>query len=277
MNHNTNTNRQYGSGNKKPLQNGNTRTPHCKVCFDAKKPRDVYESHWVKDREGNVTCVTLLEQECRFCFQTGHTVKFCPEIAKVNSEKKRASTMDETRRNAEIIREKESHQIAQKKAEAKLASRGGFALLSVDSDDEEKKPVKEEWPVLSTTTKSKPVKRGVSFADALQKTKLEYESEVVAKANSTQVAGFAVLSRDTKGTLKITKSETNTPVKEVTQNAVQAVTIPKFLNNRKERSWADDWSDSDDDEETEVEAPFAVTLKPIQVHTDPWDIVEQYL
>jgi hypothetical protein len=274
---NRNNNRQYGYGNNTSKQNGNTRNPFCKVCFDAKKPKEVYESHWVKDREGKVTCVTLLEQECRYCFNAGHTVKFCPEIAKVNSEKKRASTMDATRRNAEIIREKESHQIAQKKAEAKLASRGGFALLSVDSDDEEKKPVKEEWPVLSTTTKSKPVKRGVSFADALQKTKLEYESEVVAKANSTQVAGFAVLSRDTKGTLKITKSETNTPVKEVTQNAVQAVTIPKFLNNRKERSWADDWSDSDDDEETEVEAPFAVTLKPIQVHTDPWDIVEQYL
>jgi superoxide dismutase len=265
MNHNTNTNRQYGSGNKKPLQNGNTRTPHCKVCFDAKKPRDVYESHWVKDREGNVTCVTLLEQECRFCFQTGHTVKFCPEIAKVNAERERANAMEE-RRNNRI--KKEAVELA-KKTQEKPSRRGGFALLSVDSDDEEeKKPVKEEWPTLSTSIKSKPVKKGVSFADALQKTKLEYESEVVAKANSTQGAGFTVLSRGNNGTLNIKESTNKAPVKEVTQNSVQAITIPKILKNRKDRSWADDWSDSDDDE---VSEPI-VQVEPAKICcTDSWD------
>ncbi len=58
------------------------------------------------------------------------------------------------------------------------------------------------------------------------------------------------------------------PVKEVTQNSVQAITIPKILKNRKDRSWADDWSDSDDDE---VSEPI-VQVEPAKICcTDSWD------
>lgn len=54
----------------------------CKVCVDAKKPADVCFSHRVKDREGKVTCPTLLSIECQNCFKMGHTAKYCPRLLK---------------------------------------------------------------------------------------------------------------------------------------------------------------------------------------------------
>ena len=69
----------------------------CKVCFDAGKSESMYTSHTVKSvdiRSGKLvtTCVTLLALECRYCFKTGHTVKFCPvleENKKMDKEKER--------------------------------------------------------------------------------------------------------------------------------------------------------------------------------------------
>lgn len=58
---------------------------NCKVCRDAGRPESVYTSHYVKDRIGNVICPTLLNQECRYCFKKGHTVKFCPAVKKNTS------------------------------------------------------------------------------------------------------------------------------------------------------------------------------------------------
>ena len=58
--------------------------PHCKVCQDAGKPEKEYTNHWVKDRNGNTTCPTLLNTECRYCLKKGHTVKFCSALANKN-------------------------------------------------------------------------------------------------------------------------------------------------------------------------------------------------
>ena len=59
--------------------------PFCKVCQDAGKPESEYTSHYVRsmpDKSGktNVTCPTLLATECRYCYELGHTTKFCPVI-----------------------------------------------------------------------------------------------------------------------------------------------------------------------------------------------------
>lgn len=60
----------------------------CKVCKDAGKTETEYTSHFVKDKTGKINCPTLLNQACRYCRQTGHTVKFC-ETLKLNEKKKR--------------------------------------------------------------------------------------------------------------------------------------------------------------------------------------------
>ena len=58
--------------------------PFCKVCQDAGKTEKEYTSHFVKSDpgpNGKVVCPTLLAQECRFCFEHGHTAGYCPAIA----------------------------------------------------------------------------------------------------------------------------------------------------------------------------------------------------
>jgi Nanos RNA binding domain len=49
----------------------------CKVCEDAKMPENVITSHFTKNKDGSVACPTLLNQECRYCYRRGHTVKYC--------------------------------------------------------------------------------------------------------------------------------------------------------------------------------------------------------
>lgn len=52
-------------------------TPNCKVCRDAGKSEQEYSSHRVRDKNGRVTCPTLLSQKCRNCGKNGHTIKYC--------------------------------------------------------------------------------------------------------------------------------------------------------------------------------------------------------
>jgi protein nanos 1 len=52
-------------------------SPNCKVCRDAGKSEQEYSSHRVRDKNGRVTCPTLLSQKCRNCGKNGHTIKYC--------------------------------------------------------------------------------------------------------------------------------------------------------------------------------------------------------
>ena len=61
----------------------------CKVCKDAGKTESEYTSHFVKDKSGKTICPTLLNQACKYCRQTGHTVKFCPTLKLKEKNKKR--------------------------------------------------------------------------------------------------------------------------------------------------------------------------------------------
>ena len=52
----------------------------CKVCQDSGKPESIYTNHNVRqsqDKNSPVTCPTLLAQECRICYQRGHSSKYC--------------------------------------------------------------------------------------------------------------------------------------------------------------------------------------------------------
>jgi hypothetical protein len=75
-----NTSRPRGASNRR---NNNARTPFCKVCLDAGKPKSEYTSHYVKDRpgpHGKVCCPYLLSLVCRYCHKTGHTPNHCSEV-----------------------------------------------------------------------------------------------------------------------------------------------------------------------------------------------------
>ena len=75
----------------------NKSKPFCKVCFDAKKPENVYTSHFVKDQpgiEGKVVCPYLLSLTCTYCKKKeGHTARHCPVLLKKLEEIKEPAPM----------------------------------------------------------------------------------------------------------------------------------------------------------------------------------------
>lgn len=164
----------------------NVKKPFCKVCHDTGKPESVYTSHWVKtapDRSGKsiILCPTLLSTECRYCFQAGHTTKFCQVLAKNEKNKTR---------NQRLNAYEETQKKNESPAENKPTTRFGALIFDSDSDDEfdneQEKQVKkekvsdivEEFPVLGNVPKKvnmEPVKSG--WAAVAAKTKEEKELE----------------------------------------------------------------------------------------------------
>ena len=47
--------------------------PCCNFCKNANKPFD----HWLKNRDGSISCTVLKQIECQFCFEVGHTMSQC--------------------------------------------------------------------------------------------------------------------------------------------------------------------------------------------------------
>ena len=159
------------------------RKPFCKVCHDAGKPESDYTSHYVRslpDRQGNtkVTCPTLLNTECRYCYGLGHTAKFCPIIAARKKE-------DERRHREEERRTRET----QKPVVKSNAPANSYAAL-YESDDEVETPkvvVKEEFPALGAPSKRVET---TGYAAAAAKPAPVVEAKV-----QSLPAGFTVLQK----------------------------------------------------------------------------------
>ena len=92
----------------------------CKVCRDAGKPESVFTSHFVKDsKNGVVICPTLLNTVCRYCRQSGHTVKYCSSL--------KNKTM-----------KTEQKEVVEKKIKLEInININRFGALSIDVDDED--------------------------------------------------------------------------------------------------------------------------------------------
>ena len=158
---------------------GPASTPFCKVCFDAGLPVADYTDHFVKDQpgpDGKVVCPTLLAQKCLKCGFVGHTSSYCPQEARLETERKERER--EARRTGEwkVVggaalgssstkpRIEAPVPVASASASASVA-RNSFGLLAVDSGDESErereqeevrntpagipKPVVKEHPVLT--------------------------------------------------------------------------------------------------------------------------------
>ena len=130
------------------------RTPFCKVCHDAGKSKEVYTSHYVKDRPGplgKVCCPYLLSLVCRYCHKTGHTPNHCPEVrAKENrrcqpQEKNHAAHEDgfQQVRTPKGRRPRRHNRGAPKKTPRNIFS----SLADVEPEEKETKP---EFPALKT-------------------------------------------------------------------------------------------------------------------------------
>jgi hypothetical protein len=209
-----------------------TKKPYCKVCFDAGKPESEYTSHWVRslpDRNGKttVTCPTLLDTNCRYCYQSGHTTKFCKVLEKQNKDRERAQ-----------MEPKKTKQMAPKEKKPASVFAG---LMDSDSEDEVKvsKPV-ENYPVLCAPVKKvevekKEVKTGWAAIAAKP-------AEVKKAVEPTKPTGLVLLS-------DYIKPEPKVEEKKLAPWANKQTVVKK--------SWADE---SDSEDECEVYQPYSFAV-----------------
>lgn len=150
---------------KNCANNKQVNKPFCKVCHDAGKPESVYTSHFVRSApgpNGKVTCPTLLSLQCRYCYQSGHTVKFCSVLKEKNNYQARAQ-------------EKNAVQPRPTQKQKEIKPTNAFAAL--DSSDEESDEetevttvIKDEFPVLGGAklrVQEEATKPAFSYAKAL--------------------------------------------------------------------------------------------------------------
>jgi hypothetical protein len=148
----------------------------CKVCQDAGKPENVYSSHYVKDLNGNVTCPTLLSQECRYCHKKGHTTSHCSVLKKQKEYEEKSSKppLSPVKKEAPV----------QKKTNV-------FAYLDINSDDESENEEQDQFPELVVSEpkdpfeKEKNTPKKFSYASMASKTVTEYKIEQIKQTNVT--------------------------------------------------------------------------------------------
>jgi len=126
--------------------------PFCKVCFDAKKPESEYTSHRVRslpDINGKtiVLCPVLASTECRYCYEFGHTTKFCTvlEENKKKAEKAKSVAIKEQR-----AAERATIQQVEMRSVVDLKYVGKFVGLEEEDEPEVVEPVanQTEFPTL---------------------------------------------------------------------------------------------------------------------------------
>jgi hypothetical protein len=217
-------------------RNNNSTVPkksYCKVCHDAGKSESEYTTHYVRslpDRNGKstVTCPILLAIECKYCHNSGHTIKYCPVIIK-------------NKKNEENALKKMNSEMNKKKADSQHKKNvSGFNALYIDSDDEDAAAppksngkvvtIKDEFPALCPVKPVQPLVTG--YASILTKSASASASAIQSKL---PVAAATAVVDDTKKHVMVRKS------------------------------WAD-WSDSDtgdedDEEEDEDKGEFPSFLE----------------
>ena len=114
-------------------------TPFCKVCHDAKKPIEVYTSHWVRDTPGGkIVCPTLLKITCNYCKEDGHMPSQCSKLAgKYDRNHSKNSLKQQAPAKAQEAPAQQAKSAQQAPANAAPAPKNHFNALSVLIEHEE--------------------------------------------------------------------------------------------------------------------------------------------
>lgn len=253
------------------MSRNNSKTPYCKVCHDAGKSVSEYTSHWVRtlpDRCGNtkVSCPTLLSTECRYCFNIGHTAKFCPVIKQNKKDKEKVERQEARKAQEETV----------KIEKVKPAKRGFAVLMSDSSSDSEHEKIEvssnvseniniivEEYPALGTTAKSQVV---VHMPSIKPQAKTGWAA-ALAKPKVVPVEEDRFLAQ----------LEERSMIKNLPQSALKRKAAPvvskekdmtKQVYTRDWYDWCQEDTDSDNDEPSAPPMPYN---KIVQVAAEDYD------
>lgn len=209
--------------------NSNTRVvnaprkqPCCKVCKDAGKSETDYSSHWPRDDEGNTICPTLLAQECRYCHESGHTVKYCKKLAQHKASEEKGKRQEDRVKRIAAFHGTPNAKIEQAQTQSR------FALLVGDDSDNE-----DEFPVLSKKSPQKDGSKQVAWSDMVSKVQ---PTPVVAK---TEKSGLFAMNKPREALTQCEKAA-----------AIRRQECFRGLNGRG-------WADLDDDDDDDVAAEDA--------------------
>lgn len=204
--------------------NANSNKPRCKFCFDAKKPASEYNSHSVKNNKGDTICPTLLSIQCNYCHKTGHTVSKCKMIKKTEIAR----------------RQQEQQQIAEKKAPETKKLNNIYAALGDEEDEEEEQTQLnlEAYPALNKFLNP-------TQSQSQSNNSFDYKNALVNPGNL--VRSFAI--SDSKEAFPENYFIINNNSVQIIKNEEKP---KKSFKDFKTRSWADDYS-SDEEEEDKQE------------------------
>lgn len=150
----------------------------CSVCFAANKEN--YNTHWVRDKNGKVTCPTLLSQQCNHCKKLGHTPKYCPDLKRAEKNRKR----NEYRESEGEVKFKKNPLVKRTPRKKKNT----FLVLVDESDCEENDlevpDAKDEVVPLQTPSWSMIVQKGP------EKTETAVAAAIGIETSAYEVEGF---------------------------------------------------------------------------------------
>lgn len=206
----------------------------CNVCFDAGKTESEYTSHYVRasrDAGAKVICPTLLALECKYCFHTGHTVKYCGVLNKVKK-----------------IQERESKQVVAQKVvveSTKKESKNAFQALCDSSDSESES---EEMQNKKENKKKENKKQEKEAFPALPSRNIpQNQVRPLAMSYSSIIQNGNKVT--TINTIITEEKEHEIPARNVQVAAVPSYSFKHLILDNK--SWADICDSSSDDEEEE--------------------------
>lgn len=212
------------------------KTTFCKVCHDAK--RDGYDTHYVKNHDGKVTCPYLLSLNCNYCRNPGHTVKYCDVLKnRKQNEKYERRPQTYTRDGWTCKETPGKFRILGLDTEKKIENvphlnKKNNIFFELEEEDDEDK-MKQ-----STTTVAETEFPVLSSATAIDDQQFQKQDNQVSWANIA--ATVPVISESAK-LVKLSN------VQKYQQQKQQEYKETKRVVSLV-RSWADDTDDDEDDE-----------------------------
>lgn len=220
--------------------------PFCKVCHDAGKSEKDYTSHFVKSEPGTtgkVVCPTLLAQECRFCFEYGHTSGYCPVIATNKKAEKKALRL--SGQKEAFNKKATTNQVVSKKKSVNVFSE----LDAFSSDSEPEKKVSKKVSKLGiVTTKKQEFKKCENPSSGA--TKKEDFPALPIKSKSATTTIIIPLMRGYASVAAKTPEEFNLHIYEQTliANSMKRQIPPTNAKNQFSSHCAEDYYVNDDDD-----------------------------